>query len=116
MRALRRSPLFRTALLSLAVLFAHTGHATTRPIVPIAPACPGKVAAAQPDPEKKPALGIKRIALPGRVAAWHNLFGGAFGFTSAHASLFAAHSAAQLAAARWAVYVSPQHSPFVLRI
>ena len=47
MRAVRRSPWFRIALLILAVLFAHTGHAATRPVLPPCQPNTVKVAAVQ---------------------------------------------------------------------
>jgi hypothetical protein len=117
MRALRSSPLFRIALLSLAVLFAHTAHAVARPIIPAAPACPRKVAAAQPDPEKKLSPASKRIVRPGRLANSHSLFGGAFGFTNPHtASLLSLHGAVQVATAPRTVCVVPQRRSFALRL
>lgn len=117
MRALRRSPLLRIALLSLAVLFAHTERAATRPVVPVVPACQSKVAAAQPDPETKLSPAGKRIVTPGHLADWHNLFGGAFGFTGAHAaSALSLHSASQIAVARQTASIAPQRRPFALRI
>jgi hypothetical protein len=117
MRALRNCPLFRIAVLSLAVLFAHTAHAANRPILPVAPACPGKVAAAQPDPDKKLSPAGKRLVTPGHFAGLHNLFGGSFGFTTSHAaSLLPVQTSVQIAVARWAVSTTPQRSPFTLRI
>ena len=117
MRALRRSPLFRTALLSLAVLFAHTVRAgCLQTITPAGPPCPGKVAAAQPDPEKKFTPGNKRVK-PGRLAEHHNLIVGAFGLTAAHtAGITFTHHAGQFPVARWAIDVAPQRRPFALRI
>lgn len=118
MRAVtRRSPFFRIALLGLAVLFAHSLRGNTQPILPVHPPCPGKVAAAQPDPEKKLSPAGKRLVMPGHFAGRHHLLGGSFGFTPAHAAaLLSPHSAAQIAAARWTVYVAPQRRPFALRI
>lgn len=117
MRAVRRSPLFRIVLLSLAVLLAHTAHAANRPILPVAPPCQGKVAATQPDPEKKLSPAVKRIVTPGHVADWHKLFGHSFGFTSARAaSLLPVRSAVQIAVTRWTACVAPQYRPFALRI
>ena len=118
MRAVRRSPLFRIALLSLAVLFAHTAHAANaRPVIPAAPPCTGKVAAAQPDPEKKLSPAGKRIVRPGFLAVHHSLSGGSFSFAVAQATHFpSAYSVCQIAVARWTVYVAPQRRPFALRI
>jgi hypothetical protein len=117
MRALRRSPLFRIALLSLAVLFAHTARAATRPIIPAAPVCPGKVAAAQPDPDKKLSLSARRIVQPGRLAHCHKLFSGAFGFTNPHAaSLLSLGSAGHIPTARRTADIAPQRRPFSLRL
>lgn len=122
MRALRRSPLFRIAVLSLAVLFAHTARATNvQRILPAAPPCPRKVAASQPDPDKKLSPAGKRILrpghLPGYLLAGHNFFGGSFGFTSAHAaSLLSLPSAAHIAIARSTASIAPQHPFFALRI
>jgi hypothetical protein len=122
MRALRRSPLFRIAVLSMAVLFAHTARATNvQRIIPSAPPCARKVAASQPDPDKKLSPAGKRILwpghLPGYLQAGHNLFGGSLGFTTAHAaSVLPAHGAVQIALARRTVHIAPQHSLFALRI
>jgi hypothetical protein len=118
MGAMRRSPLFRIALLSLAVLFAHTTHAANvERIIPSAPPCAAKVAAAQPDPEKKLSPASKGIVRPGHLADSHNLFGDSFGFATAHAaSLLSLHSAGQIAIARCTVSIAPQHSLFALRI
>jgi hypothetical protein len=117
MCAVRRSPLFRIALLSLAVLFAHTAHAANRRIVPVAPPCARKVAASQPDPEKKLSPAARRTVTPGHLAYWHNLFDGSFGFTHAHAaSLLALPSAVQIAVARSTASIAPQRRPFALRI
>ena len=120
MRAVRRSPLFRIALLSLAVLSAHTAHAAKRPILP-APPCPRKVAAAQPDPQKKLSIGSKQIVMPGDLPAYllagHNFLGHSFGFTCGHAgSLLLLHSAVQIAIAHWTASIAPQRRQFVLRI
>lgn len=121
MRAVRRTPLFRIALLSLAVLFAHTAHAANRPILPVAPPCPRKAAASQPDPEKKLSPAGKRIVTPGHLPPYllsgHNVFGHSFGFTSAHAaSLLPLPGVAQIAIARWTASIAPQRRPFALRI
>jgi hypothetical protein len=118
MRAVRRSPLFRIALLSLTVLFAHTVHAARAAAnFSVARSCAGKVAAAQPDPEKKLIRGSKRIVRPGRLADCHNLFGGAFGLPGAHVgSVLAVYSGGPVAAARRTVDVAPQRRPFALRI
>jgi hypothetical protein len=116
MRGIRRSPLIRIALLSFAVLLAHTSHAATRPVVPVSPPSSSKVAA-QPDPQKKLIPGVKRIATPRDRAPRHTLFGGSLGFTSAHVTaILSAHRAGEIAAARRAVYISPQRFPFALRI
>ncbi len=118
MRAVKRSPVFRIALLSLTVLLAHTARAANaRPILPVSVALPRKVAAAQPDPQKKLIPGIKRIANPGDRAPRHTLFGGSFGLTSAHATaILSAHAAGEIAAARRTIYIPPQRFPFALRI
>jgi hypothetical protein len=119
MRALKRSSLFRIALLSLAVLFAHTARAANAQLVlPVAPPCPGKVAAAQPDPDKKLSPAGKRVVQPGPIADSHKFFAGTFGFTHAHAAglLVLHNSAGPVAIARWAVCVAPQRRPFALRI
>jgi hypothetical protein len=117
MRAMKNSPLFRIALLSFAVLLAHTSHAATRPVVPVSPPSSSKVAAAQPDPQKKLIPGIKRIATPRDRAPRHTLFGGSLGLTSELATtILSAHRAGEIAAARRAVYIPPQRLPFALRI
>jgi hypothetical protein len=117
MRALRRSPLLCTAVLSLVVLLARTARAATRPIAPSAPPSPLKLAATQPDPEKKPALGPKRVVRPACLADVHNLFGNAFCVTNAHAaSLLSLHSAVQIARACRTASLAPQRRPFDLRI
>jgi hypothetical protein len=110
--------LFRIALLSLAVLFAHTARmANAQLILPVAPPCPSKVAAAQPDPEKKLSPANKRIVQPGPLAHSHNLFGGAFGLPSAHAAgLLSLHSDGHIVFVRWTADVVPQRRPFALRI
>ena len=114
MRIARSSPLFRIALLSLAVLFAHTVRANTQPILPASPPCPGKVAAAQPDPEKKPPLGIRRITKP-RNLQGHNWFGSSF--ARAHcAGLLSLPGLGPPFLARSTVYILPQRRPFALRI
>jgi hypothetical protein len=106
----------------MAVLFAHTARATNvQRIIPSAPPCPRKVAASQPDPDKKLSPAGKRILrpghLPGYLQAGHNLFGSSLAFTSAHASsLLPLPNSIQIATARWIVYVAPQHSLFALRI
>lgn len=116
MRAAKASPLFRIALLAFAVLFAHTAHAANpHGLVPAAPPCPRKVAAAQPDPQKNLLPALNRTARRGHRAQRH--FGGSFGLTPAPAtSLFFRHSAGPLAAARRTVYIPPQRLPFDLRI
>lgn len=117
MRAMRRSPLFRIALLSLAVLSAHTAHATNvRHSFPAAPPCPRKVAAAQPDQDNKPSLQIKRI-VRSRHANSHSSSGGPFFFAPAHTRGFlAAQNPAQIAVGRRTADITPQHRLFVLRI
>ncbi|HTV08193.1 MAG TPA: hypothetical protein VMD97_04025 [Candidatus Aquilonibacter sp.] len=117
MRALRRSPLFRIALLSLAVLFAHTAHAANRPILLVAPPCAGKVAAAQPDPEKRPVLGRKQVVRPRFPATSHAASGSALFFPLARtAYVLCAEGAAQISLARSALYVAQQQRPFHPRI
>jgi hypothetical protein len=116
MLAVTRFPLLRSALLGLAVLFAHTAHAANRPITPAAPPCSIKVAAAQPESEEKPVLGSKRIVRPG-VLASHNLSGGFSSFAVAQTTCFlSAYSVVQPAVAQWTVYPAQQRRPFVLRI
>ncbi len=115
MHAVKRSPLFRIALLSLAVLSAHTARAAKAPPVnPVRPPCPAKVAAAQPEAQKKLLPNIKRLAQPGARA--HPLFGGAFALTGNAAAFLPPHSTGQLAAGRHTVYIPPQRLPFDLRI
>lgn len=118
MYAVRRSPLFRIALLSLAVLLAHTAHAASAQLIlPVRPPCPGKVAAAQPDPEKKLSPASKRAVQPGRLADFHKLFGGSLSVTVTRAtSLLSLHGAVQTAVARWAPSIAPQRRPYALRI
>ncbi|HEY4009872.1 MAG TPA: hypothetical protein VGM11_06950 [Acidobacteriaceae bacterium] len=118
MRAVRRSPLLRIALLSLTVLFAHTVHAARAAAnFSVARSCAAKVAAAQPDPEKKLVPGSKRIVRPGRLADCHNLFGGGFGLPGARgADLLLVSSGVPLSVASWTVDVAPQRRPFTLRI
>jgi hypothetical protein len=117
MRAVRNSPLFRIALLSLAVLFAHTVRAQTLPIIPVCPPCPGKVAAAQPDSEKKLPLAGKQVIKPSRLAHAHSLFGGSFDLAGAHpASTLSLSRPGQIAIARGTVYIAPQRWPFTLRL
>ena len=116
MRAARNSPLFRIALLSLAVLFAHTAGAHTQLINPVCPPCPGKVAAAQPEAEKKPPLASVRIVKPKRFAGGHSLFN-SLDFAAAHRDgLLSVHSAGQNILARRAALIAPQRWPFALRI
>lgn len=118
MFGVRRSPLFRIALLSLAVLFTHTARATNvEHSFPATPPCARKVAAAQPDPEKKLSTGNKQIVMPGRLTDRHNIFGYSFGFTNAYAaSLLPVHGTAQIALARSTASITPQRRPFALRI
>ncbi|HZQ42623.1 MAG TPA: hypothetical protein VFA99_05195 [Acidobacteriaceae bacterium] len=117
MRAVKASPLFRIALLSLAVLLAHTAHASNvRHSFPAAPPCPRKVAAAQPDAQNKLLPGIKRIANPGDRAVRHT-FRDSFAFIGAPVNgFFYTHTAGPLAAARRTLYIPPQRLPFALRI
>jgi hypothetical protein len=117
MLAMKRFPLFRTALLSLAVLVAHTAHAANRPTTPAAPPCSFKVAAAQPDPEQKPLLGSKRIVRPSFLASHHSLCGGFSSFALAQTACFpSAYSVGQTAVARWTAHLAQQCPPFVLRV
>ena len=117
MRTVRRSPLLRIVLLSLAVLFTHTARANTQLIVPVSPPCPGKVALAQPNPEKKLSLKTWRIATPAHPAYGHRLFGGSFNLPGPHTSrlLFTANPR-HLATARQALAIQPQRRPFALRL
>jgi hypothetical protein len=115
MLAAKRSPLFRIALLSFAVLFAHTGRASNvQHTLPGSPPCARKVAAAQPDPEKKLAPAIKRLIRPGRVH-FHTSFADPLGHTTA-ATFLAAQPSGQLTLSRRSVYIPPQRLPFALRI
>jgi hypothetical protein len=117
MRAVRRSPLLRIALLTLAVLFAHTVRSNTQTILPVQPPCPGKVAATQPDSDKKLPLAIKRLVKPGRLQAGHTLFGGPFDFAGPHAAtLLSVRRPGQFIFARWTVAIDRQRRPFALRI
>jgi hypothetical protein len=117
MRAVRHSPLFRIALLSLAVLFAHTVRAHTQPIIPVSTPCPGKVAAAQPDAQKKLPLAGKRIVKPGRLADGHSLFAGSLGFAGAHrATVLSVRIPGQIIRARRTEYLDLQRRPFALRL
>lgn len=115
MRAEKRLPLFRIALLSLAVLFAHTARATNARPIPVSPPCARKVAAAQLDPQKKLIPAIKLIANPGERMHGHSFFGASFAGAPAR-GVFFAHRTGPLAVARPAVYVLPQRLPFALRI
>jgi hypothetical protein len=118
MRAIKRSPLFLIALLSFAVLFAHTGRAAhVQHIAPVRPPCARKVAAAQPDAEKKLAPAIKRLIFPGRRVHFHTSFAHTLGFSRARAAaLHAANTSGQLALTRGNAHVPPQHRSFTLRI
>ena len=117
MRALRRSPLVRIAVLGLAVLFAHTVRANTQPIFAGRPPSPGKVTVAQPDPQKKPLLGSRQIVRPGRHSHARNRFGGSLDFACAQpASLLCAYSLATVNLERSTVSVTPQRRLFDLRI
>jgi hypothetical protein len=82
MRALRTSPLFRIAVFSLAVLFAHTIRANTQPIASVRPQCALKLSTAQPDSNKKLFSAIKRSASRPHPDSGTS-FGGAFGLGSA---------------------------------
>jgi len=116
MRVTRPSPLFRIALLSLAVLFAHTLRANTQPILPASPPSPGKVAAAQPDSRKKPPLATTQIVKP-RNLHNHNWFGGSFQLAGAHASILLDRpDRGPTVTARAAIHTRPQRRPFDLRI
>jgi hypothetical protein len=117
MRAMKRSPLFRIALLSLAVLSAHTAHAANpHAFVPVRPPCARKVAAAQPDLDKKLTPALKRLIRPGQRVHFHTSFAHPLGFSGAYAPAQAAHASSQLALARQAVYRAPQRRSFALRI
>src|SRR5579875_152198 len=116
MRAVRRSPLFRIALLALAVLCAHTVRANTQPIVPICPPCPGKVAAAQPSSEKKLFPASKRSARPPRPDA-RSSFGAPPYFLAAHpAAVLFLRRPGQIAVALRTVHIPAQRRPFALRL
>ena len=115
MRAVKASPLFRIGLLALAVLFAHTGHAATRPIV-YHPSTV-KVAATRPESEKKLSLALTRLVTPTRLAHRHSPFGGSFDAAAVHSgTVLSLLCTVQLAAAHSTVYIRPQRSPFALRI
>jgi hypothetical protein len=116
MRAVKRSPLVRIALLSLAVLFAHTGHAATRPIVPAYHPSTVKVAATRLESEKKLSLAITRLSAPARLAH-HNSFGGSFDLAATHpAAALALRSPGQTTAVLRTVDILSQRRPFALRI
>ncbi len=116
MRAVKRSPLFRIALLSFAVLFAHTGRAANvRTIAPVRPPCARKVAATQPDTEKKLTPAIKRLIRPAQRVHFHTSLAGPLGHSRA-AAFLAAPASGRLAAARGTAYIAPQRLPFALRI
>jgi hypothetical protein len=115
MLAAKRSPLFRIALLSFAVLFAHTGRAANvQHTFPGTPPCARKVAAAQPDTEKKLAPAIKRRIRPGQRVHFHTSFADPLGQPGAAA--VRAAQASQLTLARRRVYVAPQRLRFALRL
>jgi len=117
MRAVRNSPLLRIVLLSLAVLFAHSMRANAQQIVSVSPACAGKVAAAQPDPEKKLPLRAPQILKRGHLPGSHNLFGGSVDFTGAHgAALLFLPDSSHTMVAHSAASIAPQRRPFDLRI
>src|SRR5581483_4874529 len=105
MRAVKASPLFRIALLSLAVLLAHTAHGSNvRHSFPAAPPCPRKVAAAQPDPQNKLLPGIKCVASFGDGPVRHT-FGGCFACIAAPVNgFFYTHNAGPFAALRSTLY------------
>lgn len=115
MRAVRCSPWFRIFLLSLAVLFAHTGHAATGPILPACHPNTLKVGATRLESEKKVSLAITRLATPGRLAQGHTLFNGSFGLTGATAIL-CAQATRKITVVRATLYIPPQRLPFDLRI
>jgi hypothetical protein len=117
MRAVRRSPLLRIALLTLAVLFAHTVRSNTQTILPVQPPCPGKVAAAQPDSERKLPLVSTRLVKPGRLQDGQTLFAGSFDLTGARAAtLLSVRTPGQSNFTRWTAAFDPQRRPFALRI
>lgn len=117
MRAVRRSTVFFTVLLSLAVLLAHTARATNvRHISPALPPCPLKVAAAQPNPEKKPLFAAKRIVRSRFGADGRNASGSFFFAAARAASFLSGQGSAQIATARSVACISPQHRRFSLRI
>jgi hypothetical protein len=116
MRAVRRSPLFRIALLTLAVLFAQTIRANTQQIIAVCAPCPGKVAAAQPDPEKKLFPAARRTNRPEPPAGRHHL-SSSLGVAHAYStSLLSVSGSGQITVARWAVSIAPQRRSFALRI
>ncbi|HEV2579078.1 MAG TPA: hypothetical protein VGU25_17870 [Acidobacteriaceae bacterium] len=116
MRAVRRSPWFRIALLSLAVLFAHTGHAATRSILPDCHPNTVKVAATRLESEKKLSLAVTRLVRPARLAHRHTSFA-SFDLAGAYsASLLSLPGTGHLTFARWSVSTDPQRRPFALRI
>lgn len=115
MLAVKRSPLFRIALLSFAVLFAHTGRATNVDhILPVKPPCAGKVAAAQPDSDKKLAPAIRRFVRPDGRAHFHTT--AAHPLVNSAAAFRAAQASTRTALARQLVYIPSQRLPFDLRI
>lgn len=117
MRAVRNSPLFRIALLSVAVLFAHTVPAHTQPIIPVSTPCPGKVAVAQPDSEKKLPLATKRVIKPARLEHSHSLFGSSLDLANAHRlAVLLVRSPGQSILTRGTAYIAPQRWPFALRL
>lgn len=118
MRAVKRSPLFRIALLSFAVLFAHTGRAArVQHIAPVKPPCARKVAATQPDNQKKLAPAIRRLVRPRPHTRLQTSFAHPLGFSGAHpASLHAGHVSGQLALLRGTTCIPPQRRSFALRI
>lgn len=113
MRAAKSSPLFRIALLSLAVLFAHTIRASAQPILRACQPCPGKVAAAQPDSQKKLFTTVKRN-VRGRQ---QKLSSGWFQPAAVHGvGILPGYGTARVSVTRWSSSMSPQGRAFVLRI
>jgi hypothetical protein len=117
MRALRRSPLFRIALLILAVLFARSAHAANvRHSFPAVPPCPRKVAAAQPDLEKNPALQSNGFVRPGSPADRRISSGGFFSSAASAFNSLHVQGVRQTSLVRRAACITPQRRPFALRI
>lgn len=115
MHAVKRSPLFRIALLSFAVLFAQTGRATrVQHIAPVKPPCARKVAATKPDTDKKLTPAIKRIVRPGSRAHFHTFFPGPLGFSNP-AAFDCVHTSGLPGLTRNPAF-PPQRRTFALRI